>query len=107
MNRLQAFAFWLLGVKNQEQREIIEDILEGKKYVYDKIHDYFCIYYEKRKKFFEITRCTEREIEVGKICVLAEKGFSQKKIADATGLTTTQVHTRCKKYGIHTIGMKL
>lgn len=102
----QKLAFSLLGL-DENQKEIIAAICNGQTYVPDSLHEHFSKYYEARRKFFESNTCTEREIEIGKICVLAEKGFSQKKIAAELGLTPTQVNTRCKKYGIVTIGMKI
>lgn len=102
----QKIAFSLLGVENEGQKDTIMLILSGEKYVKDDIDSYWHDYLEKKEKFFSSGKYTEREIEVGKILVLAEEGFSQKKIAEELGLSTTQVNTRCKKYGIITCGMR-
>lgn len=118
---LHRVAFFLLGVSDEKKKEIITalrhhinnenaeeiilSILNGEKYVRDDIHEYFCNYWSAREKFFQIYKCTEHEIELGKILVLAKQGLPQKKIASELGLTATQVHTRCKRYGIATIGI--
>lgn len=102
----QKLAFSLLGVKDEEQKNSIRLVLSGEKYVRDDIDAYWKKYLHTKREFFEKYNCTVREIEVGKISVLAQKGFSQKKIAEILGLSKTQVNSRCKKYGIVTLGMK-